>query len=80
GGAGEAGAIADGDQQDGGVLFKPLRQPFALAFGEHLGEGPHVSGEGVEFVAVDQYGLESKVVDFREGLGAPEDPASDNAG
>jgi hypothetical protein len=36
----------------------------------------------VEFVAVDQdqHGLEPKVVDVRQGLGAPEDPSADNAG
>ncbi|MFI5940625.1 hypothetical protein ACIBCB_10260 [Streptomyces uncialis] len=28
---------------------EPLRQPFTLALGEHLGEGADVSGEGVEF-------------------------------
>jgi hypothetical protein len=39
-----------------------------------------VTGEGVEFGAVDQDGLEPKVVDLREGLGAPEDPSGDDAG
>jgi hypothetical protein len=39
-----------------------------------------VSGEGVEFVAMGQHGLEPKVVDFRECLGAPEDPGGDDAG
>lgn len=59
---------------------EPLGKAFALALGEHLGEGPDVSGEGVEFGAVDQDGLEPKVVGLWEGLGAPEDPAGDDAG
>jgi hypothetical protein len=70
----EAGEIVTPD----GV--QPLRQPFALALGEHLGKGPDVSGEGVEFGAVDQDGLESKLVDLWEGLGASENPAGDDAG
>ncbi|MGW1248346.1 hypothetical protein [Streptomyces sp. NPDC002535] len=70
----EAGEIVAPD----GV--EPLRKPFALALGEHLGEGPDVSGESVEFGAVDQNGLEPKAVDLREGLGAPEDPAGDDTG
>jgi hypothetical protein len=28
--------------------FEPLREPFALALGEHLGEGPDATGPGVE--------------------------------
>lgn len=67
----------------GGVspdCVEPLRQPFALTLGEYLGEGADVSGEGVEFGAVDQDGLEPKVVDLRESLGAAEDPAGDDAG
>jgi hypothetical protein len=39
-----------------------------------------VTGEGVEFGAVDQDGLEPKVVDLRESLRSPEDPAGDDAG
>ncbi|XQE77546.1 hypothetical protein ACN24L_00235 [Streptomyces microflavus] len=59
---------------------EPLRQPLALALGEHLGEDPDVTGEGVEFGAVHQDGLEPKMIDLREGLGAPEDPASNDSG
>jgi hypothetical protein len=78
---------ACGDGVEAGEAVAPdgiesLRQPFALALGEHPGEGPHISGGGVEFVAVDQdqHGLEPQVVDVRQGLGAPEDPSGDNAG
>ncbi|MEU6852517.1 hypothetical protein ABZ901_21665 [Actinacidiphila alni] len=28
---------------------EPLREPFALALGEHLGEGPDVTGQGIRF-------------------------------
>ncbi|MDX6761204.1 hypothetical protein SIN09_17695 [Streptomyces sp. F8] len=70
----EAGEVVASD----GV--KPLRQPFALALDEHLGEGPDVSGEGLEFGTVDQDGLEPKAVGLWEGFGAPEDPAGDDAG
>lgn len=49
---------------------EPLLKPFALALGEYLGEGPEVSGEAVEFWAVDRDCPESKVVDIREGLEA----------
>ncbi|MFG2234276.1 hypothetical protein ACGFNX_30505 [Streptomyces sp. NPDC048723] len=69
----EAGEVVAPDS------VQPLRQPFPLVLGEHLGEGPDVSGEGVEFEAVDQDGLEAKVVDLWEGLGAPENPAGDDA-
>ncbi|MEU9929202.1 MULTISPECIES: hypothetical protein [Streptomyces] len=48
---------------------EPLLKPFALALGEYLGDGPEVSGEAVEFGAVDRDCPESKVVDIREGLG-----------
>ncbi|MFF7967080.1 hypothetical protein ACFZC3_17180 [Streptomyces sp. NPDC007903] len=58
---------------------EPLRKPFALALGEHPGEGSDVRSEGVELGAVDQDCLETKVADLREGLGAPEDPAGDDA-
>ncbi|MFC8823693.1 hypothetical protein ACFT7U_34060 [Streptomyces rochei] len=37
---------------------EPLREPFALALGEHPGEGPHMTGECIEFGALGQYGLE----------------------
>ncbi|MFF0401188.1 hypothetical protein ACFYSJ_36535 [Streptomyces sp. NPDC005248] len=33
---------------------QPLRQPFALALGEHLTERPDVAGESIEFAAVDR--------------------------
>ncbi|MFE6667438.1 hypothetical protein ACFVFH_28240 [Streptomyces sp. NPDC057697] len=54
--------------------IQPLWQPFALLLGEHLGGGLDVSGENFEVGAVDQNGLESKVVDLWERLGAAEDP------
>ncbi|KPC81158.1 hypothetical protein ADK82_19715 [Streptomyces sp. NRRL S-4] len=59
---------------------EPLRQPVALALGEHLAEGADVAGEGVQFRAVDQNGLESKVFRLGEGLGSAEDPSGDDPG
>ncbi|MFE1381918.1 hypothetical protein ACFW6S_23580 [Streptomyces sp. NPDC058740] len=54
---------------------EPLRQPLALALGEHPREGPpDVCGEGVEFGAVDQDGLKPEMIGIREGIGAPEGP------
>jgi hypothetical protein len=38
-----------------------------------------VTGESVEFGAVDQDGLEPEVIDLREGPRSPEDPAGDDA-
>lgn len=52
--------------------IEPLRQPFALALGEHLPEGADVAGEGVRFRAVDQNGLEPKVLRLSEGLRSAE--------
>ncbi|WP_374106014.1 hypothetical protein [Kitasatospora sp. RG8] len=60
--------------------IEPLRQPFALALGEHLPEGADVAGEGVQFRAVDQNGLEPKVLRLSEGLRSAEDPSSDDPG
>lgn len=57
----EAGEVVSPD----GV--EPLRQPFALALGDHLAEGPDVTGESIEFAAVDPNGLEPKVLDLGEG-------------
>ncbi|MEU4506036.1 hypothetical protein [Streptomyces sp. NPDC024089] len=31
---------------------EPFEEPFALALGEHLGEGPDMPGEGVELGAL----------------------------
>ncbi|GAA1536037.1 hypothetical protein GCM10009730_51560 [Streptomyces albidochromogenes] len=59
---------------------EPLRQSFALALGEHLAEGPDVTGEGIEFGAEDQDGFEPKAVGLRQGLGPAEDPSGDDAG
>ncbi|GAA2920773.1 hypothetical protein [Streptomyces enissocaesilis] len=53
---------------------EPLREPFALALGEHLGEGPDVTGQGVEFRAVGQDGLEPELFDLGQRLGSAEDP------
>ncbi|MFI1104542.1 hypothetical protein [Streptomyces melanogenes] len=49
---------------------EPLRESFALALGEHLGEGSNVTGQGVEFGAVGQDGLESGLFDLGQGLGS----------
>ncbi|MFI6653090.1 hypothetical protein ACIBI8_36520 [Streptomyces sp. NPDC050529] len=34
---------------------EPLRESFTLALGEHVGEGPDVTGQGLEFGAVGQH-------------------------
>lgn len=47
----EAGKVVSSDG------IEPLRQPFALALGEHLAEGADVAGEGVQFRALDQNDL-----------------------
>jgi hypothetical protein len=39
-----------------------------------------VTGEGVEFRAVDQNGLEPKVLRLGEGLRPAEDPSGDDPG
>ncbi|MBG7699749.1 hypothetical protein HCJ76_17065 [Streptomyces sp. MC1] len=39
--------------------IEPLRESFALALGEHVGEGPDVTSEGIEFRAVGQDGPEA---------------------
>ena len=70
----EAGEVVSPD----GV--EPLRQPFALALGEHPTERPDVAGESIEFAAVDPNGLEPKVLDLGEGLRPTEDPPSADAG
>lgn len=54
--------------------IEPLGQPLTLAFGEHLGEGPGMSGEGLEFGAVGQDSLEPKLFALGEGFRAAEDP------
>ncbi|RMB80419.1 hypothetical protein CTZ28_40485 [Streptomyces shenzhenensis] len=74
---GEGAETAEVVSPDG---VEPLWQPFALALGEHLGEGPDVTGEGVESGAVGQDGLEPKVVDLRESLRSPEGPFGDDPG
>ncbi|GAA3011548.1 hypothetical protein JCM13580A_62530 [Streptomyces drozdowiczii] len=58
--------------------IEPLRQPVALALGEHLAEGTDVAGEGVQFRAVDQNGLESKVLRLVEVLRPAEDSPGDD--
>ncbi|MFI2780805.1 hypothetical protein [Streptomyces sp. ALB3] len=60
--------------------IEPLPQPFALALGGYLTEGADVAGEGVQFRAVDQNGLEPKVFRLGEGLRPTEDPSSDDPG
>ncbi|MFB8118196.1 hypothetical protein [Streptomyces sp. NPDC055962] len=37
---------------------EPLREPFALALGEHPREGPQVTGACIELGKLGQYGLE----------------------
>lgn len=68
----------------GEVVFpdgvEPLGQPFALAFSGYLTEGSDVAGEGVQFRAADQNGLESMGFRLGEGLRRPEDPSGDATG
>lgn len=49
---------------------EPLREPFALALGEHVGEGPDVTCQGIEFGAVGQDGLEPELL-WEYGLWSP---------
>ncbi|MGW5666293.1 hypothetical protein ACWEWG_40900 [Streptomyces sp. NPDC003758] len=51
-----------------------LRESFALVLGEHLGEGPDMTGQGVEFRAVGQDGLEPELLDLGQRLGSADDP------
>lgn len=44
---------------------EPLREPFALTLGEHVGEGADVTGQGIEFRAVGQDGLARLTADRR---------------
>lgn len=60
--------------------IEPLGQPLALSLGEDLGEGADMSGEGFQFRAVDQDGLESELFDVGERVGVAQDPAGDGAG
>jgi hypothetical protein len=70
----EAGEVVSPDG------IKPLRQPFALALGEHLTEGADVAGDGVRFRAVDQNGLEPELLRLGEALRPTEDPSGDDPG
>lgn len=69
----DAGTPRQGEAGDDGV--EPLRKPFALTFGEHLSEGPDVTGKGVKFGAVDQDCLELESFAFGEGFRAAENPS-----
>ncbi|MFF3003018.1 hypothetical protein ACFVTF_09455 [Kitasatospora sp. NPDC057940] len=59
---------------------EPLRQPSVPALGEYLAEGADVACEGVQFRAVDQNGLESKVLRLGEGFGPTKDPSGNDPG
>lgn len=59
---------------------EPLGQPLALSLGEDLSEGADMSGEGFQFGAVGQDGLEPELFDLGEGVGVAQDPAGDGAG
>lgn len=63
----EAGQVVVAD----GV--EPLGQPLAMPLGEDLGEGPDMSGECIQFGAVDQDGLEAELFRLGEGVGVAED-------
>ncbi|WP_406481253.1 hypothetical protein [Streptomyces platensis] len=85
-GQGEAGddsvtvaVDASGEGMEAGQVVladgvEPLGEPVALALGEHLGEGPDVTAEGVEFGAVGQDGLELELFD----LGAEDRPSGES--
>ncbi|MEV5385708.1 hypothetical protein [Streptomyces sp. NPDC052721] len=64
----QAGQVVSPDGID------PFGQPLALALGEHLGEGPDMSGEGLEFGAAGQDGFEPEGFALGEGFRAAEDP------
>ncbi|GGU93137.1 hypothetical protein GCM10010260_29970 [Streptomyces filipinensis] len=52
---------------------EPLWESFALALGEHLGEGPDVTGQGAEFRADGKDGFEPELFDLGQRLGSTED-------
>ncbi|QWA26773.1 hypothetical protein KJK32_46190 (plasmid) [Streptomyces sp. JCM17656] len=70
----EAGKVVPAD----GV--EPLRESIALALGEHLGEGPDMAGQGIEFRAVGQGGLEPELFGLGQSLGSAENPSRHHAG
>lgn len=51
-----------------------------LAFGEHGGEGPDVTGQGAEFRAVGWDGLEPELFDHGQRRGSAGDPSRHHAG
>ncbi|WP_326634518.1 MULTISPECIES: hypothetical protein [unclassified Streptomyces] len=57
---------------------EPLRESFALAFGEHLSEESDVSGEGVELEAVGQDSCE-ELFGLGERFRTAEDPLGHRA-
>ncbi|GAA2456278.1 hypothetical protein GCM10010433_68220 [Streptomyces pulveraceus] len=67
----EAGEVVSPDGLD------PLRQPLALALGEHVATGADVACEGVLFRVVDRNGLESKALRLGEVLRPAKDPSGD---
>ncbi|MFD8013723.1 hypothetical protein, partial [Streptomyces sp. NPDC058955] len=64
----------------GGPGVEPLRESFTLAFGKHVGEGPDVTSQGIEFRAVGEDGLEPELFDLGQRLGPAEDPSRHHAG
>ena len=58
---GKSVVLADG--------IEPFWEPFALALGEHVGERPDVTGQGLKFGAVGQDGLEPELFDLGGGSG-----------
>ncbi|CAL9278741.1 hypothetical protein SUDANB91_00046 [Streptomyces sp. SudanB91_2054] len=51
-----------------------------LTFGEHVGEGPDVTGQGAEFRAVGRDGLEPELFDLGQRRGSAGDPSGHHAG
>ncbi|MFG3013629.1 hypothetical protein ACGFZB_24860 [Streptomyces cinerochromogenes] len=59
---------------------EPLQEAFALALGEHLGEGSDVTGQGIELRAIGQDGPEPELFDLGQSFGSAEDPSRHHAG
>lgn len=69
----EAGQIVAVD------CIKPLGEAVATTFGEDLGEGPNVPGEGYPFGAADQDGLKPELFGIGGGVEVAQYPAGHGA-
>jgi len=59
-------------------VVDPLRKTFSLQMDEHVGEGPDVAGERVQFRTMGEYGRQDRAVLFGEIVGVSGDPARDS--